>query len=198
MLARHRRIQHSADSKNRIPDRFCIQCLARKSPQQNVRGISLKVAFMIIAGQLVRPTEHDRAMQRFDIPACFHKPRGQPVEQFRMRWQLATRSEVTGCRHKATAKVPLPDAIHEHACGQRIGRSSQPFDQLTSTASCRRLRNFIAAQYFQKSTRHFIAGLIRFPAFLNSSVDRRAFADSIGHFISRRCNNRVAFFCQNG
>ena len=64
-----------------------------------------------------------RALTRIDELAR------QPVEQFRVRGQLAELAEVVGAGHDAAAEVVLPEAIDHHARRQRVVLRRDPVGQ---------------------------------------------------------------------
>ena len=46
--------------------------------------------------------------------------RSEILEQLGIRWLVAHHAEVVGRIHNAGAEVPLPDAVHDDARGQRM------------------------------------------------------------------------------
>ena len=78
---------------------------------------------------LVGLRRHDQPVHLLDAPAAVHELDRQPVEQLRMRRLLAHLAEVIERRHDAAAEMMMPDAIDDHARGQRIVRRRQPLRQ---------------------------------------------------------------------
>ena len=54
---------------------------------------------------------------------------GEPVEQLGMRGPFAADAEIVGRAHEPFAEMPLPDAIHDHARGERVLLRRDPFGQ---------------------------------------------------------------------
>src|SRR5262245_12298960 len=79
-----------------------------------------------MAGLPVRFRQKDLAMQPLHRPTMRDKSRSQIIQQFRMRGLLPLRTEVAGGGNQGLAEVPVPNAIHDHSCGQwgRIGKDS--------------------------------------------------------------------------
>ena len=73
-------------------------------------------------------------MQRLDRPPSVDQAAGQPIEQLGMRRSFAQQTEIVGRAHEPRAKMPSPDAIHEHATGERMPRIDEPFGQLPPAA----------------------------------------------------------------
>ncbi|MCG3163389.1 MAG: hypothetical protein JMDDDDMK_04795 [Acidobacteria bacterium] len=65
----------------------------------------------------------------FYAPTAFDEFDCKPVEQFGMRRQFATRAEIFGRRHQTLSEVLLPDAIDDHARGERVVFVHDPFRQ---------------------------------------------------------------------
>ena len=81
------------------------------------------------AAHLVGAREHDFADEFLGGPTVGDKPRGEPIEQFWVGRRVALRAEVAAGNHEPAAKVPLPNAIHPHARGERMLRISEPSGQ---------------------------------------------------------------------
>ena len=58
-----------------------------------------------------------------------HEPIGQPIEQIGMRRPRTHVAEVAGRSHQPFAEMMLPDAIHDHASGERIFGAGDPAGQ---------------------------------------------------------------------
>ncbi len=48
------------------------------------------------------------------------EPAGQPVQQLRMGRRFTHRAEVARCPHQTDTEMILPDAVDDHASGQRV------------------------------------------------------------------------------
>src|SRR5260221_256486 len=70
-------------------------------------------------------------------PAMLDQIAGQPIEQFRMRWPIPLLAEIVRSAHQSLPEVPTPNAVHQHAGGQRILRRGEKFRQ-GGTSSVRR------------------------------------------------------------
>ena len=72
-------------------------------------------------------------MQMSQVPFVLDQLRGQPVEQFGVCGQVALQAEVVRRLDNAPAEVPLPDAVGNDACGQRVIGADHPLGQSPST-----------------------------------------------------------------
>src|SRR5207247_2418876 len=79
-----------------------------------------------LSGAQVRRRRNDVPMQLLDGPAMLHEPRGQPVEQFRVRRLAAHFSEVVRRGNQSATKMLLPDTVDEHTGSQGIIGADQP------------------------------------------------------------------------
>jgi hypothetical protein len=62
-----------------------------------------------------------------------HEPVREPVEQFGMRGSGSHEAEVVRGGDEALAEVLLPDAIHDHACGERVAGARNPLREAEAT-----------------------------------------------------------------
>ena len=83
----------------------------------------------------IRGGEHDLAFSHFKRPAMRDEARRQIVQQFRMRRLFALRAEVARRCHQRPAEVPAPDAVDDHARGQRRGIGEDSLGQLQPAGS---------------------------------------------------------------
>src|SRR5438067_9039138 len=65
-------------------------------------------------------------MKLFEAPAVLDEFDGEPVQQLRMGRTLAARPEVVRRADEALTEVPLPDAIDDDACRERVLRRGDP------------------------------------------------------------------------
>src|SRR5258708_18861694 len=73
-------------------------------------------------------------MQRLDRAPSVSQARGQVIEQFRVRRPLAKLAEIAGCAHDSLPEVKCPNAIGDHASGERIVRAGDRLGQLQPAA----------------------------------------------------------------
>ena len=74
-------------------------------------------------------------MQRFERPVILHEIGCQVIEQFSMDWLWRAGAKIAWCRNETFAKMPLPNAVDDHASGEWIVGIGNRFGQLTTTAS---------------------------------------------------------------
>ena len=117
-------IELPARGEHRVADRLGIEPARACAPEQAVVGIGLEVRRVARAAELVGAAEHDRADELLHRPAVAHELHGERVEQFGMARLLAGRAEIIRRAHEALAEEMQPDAIHQHARGERIRRAS--------------------------------------------------------------------------
>ena len=106
----------------------------------------------------------------------------EPVEQFGMRGRGAHEAEVVRGGDEALAEVLLPDAVHDHAGGERVIGARDPLCKAEATIGKRRLRfgenhrhrrlDEIAKSSRRAAHEHMRLG--RFPGGLTPSVNLRA------------------------
>ena len=77
-------------------------------------------------GLTIRRRGDDEFLHLLHVPIHADELSGQPVEEFGMRRLVALRAKIFRRLHQAGAEVLLPEAIHRHACGQRVRRIDQP------------------------------------------------------------------------
>src|SRR5262249_47797833 len=63
-------------------------------------------------------------------PATSDELAGKPIQQLRMRWRSALSPEVVFGFHQPHAEILLPEAIHGHAGGERVGGIDDPPSQV--------------------------------------------------------------------
>ena len=73
-------------------------------------------------------------MERLQRPAILDEPGREPVEQLRVRRELAQPAEIVDRTDQALAEMPAPDAIHDHPGRERVPRAGQPSGQLEPAA----------------------------------------------------------------
>src|SRR5581483_5446133 len=69
-----------------------------------------------------------------DAPSAAHEFRGEPVQQFGMRWAIAHDAKVAWSSYNAFSEMMLPEAVHHHARGERIRRVGDPVRKRRSAA----------------------------------------------------------------
>ena len=134
-------------------------------------------------------------MHRLDAPTGFHKSIRQPVQQFRMRGFLSSRSKIVRSLYQPLAKMILPDPIHHHASRQRVRRISQPLRQL-QTAAAGVWRHLLSTENFQPSPRHFITRLFRIASQMHPHIRNGSLGDAIRSFTSWRVGHVLRAFCE--
>ena len=68
-------------------------------------------------------------MELLHGPTRSYQITGQPIEQFGMGGSDTIHSKVVGCRYQPNSEVTLPNAIGDHACGERVFRRCNPIGQ---------------------------------------------------------------------
>src|SRR5436309_3439174 len=103
-------------------------------------------------------------MQLLERPPAGHEPRGEVIEQFRMRGPLAEQSKVARRADQAAAEVMLPDAVHEHPSRQWVAETNDRLSKLKPAASLSKRLCFAWRQDRQKPSRHFLAEFLHIAA----------------------------------
>ena len=70
----------------------------------------------------------------FERPAIRDEPSRQPIEQRGMSRRFRPQTEVAGRAHQSVTEMPLPDAIDDHARGERVLFRRDPTRQLAPAA----------------------------------------------------------------
>ena len=65
-------------------------------------------------------------MQILEAPVFRNQPRGQPVEQFRMRWRCPEFTKVAGISGKTASEMLLPEAVDDDTRGELIVCARDP------------------------------------------------------------------------
>ena len=105
----------------------CRQTRRLAGVDGEVRGARRRV-------EAIGPARHDRPDEPLDRPAVADEPRGQVVEQFRVRGRVARRAEVVDAPHQARAEEVLPDPVDEDAGRERVLLAREPTGQLEPAA----------------------------------------------------------------
>ena len=82
---------------------------------QFVLRINLHLGIIVRGALAIGGAHHDLLVQGLEPPAVGDEFTGQPIEQLRVRWQLALQAEVIGRVHDAAAEMMLPKAVDDHA-----------------------------------------------------------------------------------
>ena len=69
-------------------------------------------------------------MEFLELPVLGDELARQPVEQVRVRGALAVEAKVVRRADDAAAEMVVPDAVNQHAGGQRILGAGDPLGQL--------------------------------------------------------------------
>ena len=140
--------------------------------EQAVRGIGLDGAGRRHARGLVGLRADDLTNQLFERPTLRDKPRGEMIEQFRMARLLAGGAEVVDGGDDAAAEEPAPDAVDQHAGGERIvgrrdpGGEQQPGRRVAGMAR-------VAIKHLEIPSGGDVTGLRRLPPLLHGRIEAR-------------------------
>src|SRR5690242_7587510 len=74
--------------------------------------------------------------------------------------QIALLTEVTGRAHQALAEVPLPDAVYDDACRERIFRIDNGVGQFQPLRALGKPLRFTAAENGEKVGRRGLTGIV--------------------------------------
>ena len=101
------------------------------------------------------------------------KPAGEVIQQFWMRRLLAHAPEIVRSRYNSTTKEMMPDAVHDHACRQRIVRAQEILGQLPAAAFRLGIRRCI--NRVEKPAWHQIARMLVFAPDKERLIHRLSF-----------------------
>ena len=128
--AAHGAVEQAAHGEGVVPHELGIQPRHGLAPVQAV----VRVLGEKLVGGLARTPIGIREQHRLDdvahVPAALHELDGQPVQQLLVRRRLALRAEVVQNLRQARAEEHLPQAVDEHAGGERIVRIRHPASQV--------------------------------------------------------------------
>ena len=94
----------------------------------------------------------------FNVPALFHELNGKPVEQRGMRWWRALGAEVIQRRSQPAPVEHRPQAVDEHARGQRVILRHNPVGKIHATRAA--LGLLAELQEARHGRLHLFAGII--------------------------------------
>src|SRR5262249_47398480 len=122
-------IELTADSQHGVADDFRFHAAWVHAPKINVLGISLRIGIIGFASRGAHPVSlrsDDQAMNALHAPAALHELHGEPVEQLRMRRQLAVLAEISNAGNDRAAEMTQPDMVHCNSRGKRIFTAGDP------------------------------------------------------------------------
>ena len=96
-------------------------------------------------------------MHRLHAPPLRDEASGQPVKQLGMAGAFSAQAEIARRLHQAGAEVMLPDAIHHHACGERVVRTGDGAGEFEPSAAALKRRALRAGDDFEKLPRHLLS-----------------------------------------
>ena len=97
-----------------------VESLAVHFPKQPVVRVQLRAAALALAALLIRAGKEDEPMQLLQGPPLIHEAGGEIIEQFRMCRRVGPQTKITRCADQARPEMMQPDAIDQHARGERV------------------------------------------------------------------------------
>ena len=134
-------VQLARSRQQRIAHLLRIQPSRRVMPQEHIfrvgqkRLLDIGTRIFNFTLHSIRCAGHHQPVYLFQAPAVFHECRRQPVEQFGMCRLVAEAAKVARVRRQPATEMLLPQAVHQHARGERIFRRSNPVRQRRAPAS---------------------------------------------------------------
>ena len=174
----HALVKPAANLQDTVPNHLRLQPRGCAAPVQFVLRIRLQLGGIMCGALAVGGTHHDLFVQRLEPPAVFDQLQRQPVEQLRMRGQLALQTEIVGRIHNAAAEMMLPQAVGHHP-REQVPRAvfgvRKPIGQRTPAVTSaptlgrgylpRLLVLAAAHQHLQEALRGLAVFLVRITAF---------------------------------
>ena len=188
-VALERSVELARDKEQAVADGLGPQPLQRHVGEQPVRGIGLDGASRRHAHALVGLRSDDLANQLLERPALRDEPRCQMIEQLGVARLLAGGAEVVDGGDDAAAEEPAPDAVDQHAGGERVvgrrdlGGEQQPRRHVTGVAR-------VPIEHLEIPAGGDVTGLRRLAPLLHGRVETR----SLGGHRGRSPELRYALF----
>ena len=122
------KVQLAACRQHRVADLLGVQTARIEAPEVLVGRIRLRRpgGHAAVCGLPVGGGEQNLALQALQAPAAGEETLRQVVEQLRMRRRLAEPAEIVRGLDEAAAEQVVPDAVGDHARGQRVVLPGQP------------------------------------------------------------------------
>src|SRR5262245_49171857 len=116
----------------------------------------MKLSLCRKAAHLVSSRIHDQAVHRFHGPAALDEFGCEIIQQFRVGWRFARKTEITRRSDNAGVEVTLPNSIHHYPRRERILRRSQPSRELQPPTASGNRRLHLPGEYRGKTFRHLL------------------------------------------
>ena len=156
-----REVELAADGEHRVADGLGIESAGVHAPEQLVVGIGEVIFFIMGRVELIDAAADDALDELFEAPTIGDELLGQMIEQLRMRWGCAAGTEVVHGLDEASAEEPVPDAIHDDACGERVVGRSDPISEFEPSAvAFGNVELLTMSEDFRQSTRHCIGFVV--------------------------------------
>ena len=130
----------AAAGEDRVADRFGFEPAQGHAPEQSVLPVDGLARGVEPARLAIGRRQQDQPMQRLEPPAVRDIPRGQPVEQLRVRGRAAVEAEIAGRGDDPLAEVVVPEAVDHDPRRQGVRRIANPPCQGDSPIASRRRR----------------------------------------------------------
>ena len=117
----HRGVEIASGRQQRVADGFRLQSTWLKMPHVAIARIDLQIFRINFVRLLINVAQHDRAMQRFQLPAAANQFRREILQQLRMRRPFALHTKVIRRTDDSLAQMMLPETIDNNSCQQRSG-----------------------------------------------------------------------------
>ena len=169
-ISLHRLVELARHEEQAVADGLGPQPLQRHVGEQAVRGVGLNGTGRRHAHALVGLRSDDLADQLLERPALRDKPGGEMIEQFWMARLLAGDAEVVDGGDDAAAEEPAPDAVDQHAGGERIvgggdlGGEQQPGRHIAGMAC-------VAIEHLEIPAGSDVTGLRRLAPLLHGRIE---------------------------
>ena len=153
---RNAAIQLTTDCQHGVTNGLGIQPAARIAPVPAIVRVLPQIVLLVDTIQLVGPRLHDQPVKVFYGPARINKFCCDPVKQLGVGRRISPGSKITWRVDNSFPEVPLPDAVDEHACCQRVGIPGQPLGKLPSPASTTVGRDQVTAENLEEATGNYV------------------------------------------